>query len=408
MLSPINAIADRMMNTGSGGLAAKQRVSRLRRPAFIFLFALLLRFFVTSILLVHGTFSWGKNEPAAIATSLVEKHAFAGAFHDSPAPTAWLGPVYPTLLACIFRVFGIDSAASTFVAMFLNSIFASLTAVVLFYLGKAYFSEAAGLVAAWAWALAPPLLFTPWLLWETCLSGLVLSVALLATLGLGAASRLRDWAGCGAIWGFAALLNPSLLAPLPALVVCLLWRWRCWNRVLVMLLVCVGCVLPWTARNYHVFHHFILVRSNFWPEVYFGNVSFSLHPTGNSMLYQREGEILYSSDLKARTLAVVRSNPAAFWKLSAKRVTAFWTLALGPSSYMLALLLLALAGLVRAALKGKRWIEVGSVLLFYPLVYYIAYSFSRYRYPIEPVMYLLAGYAISGMQRILPFRIPNS
>jgi hypothetical protein len=405
MLSPINAIADRMMNTGSEKLRVKERMSRLRRPAFIFLVALILRFLVTSVLLAHSPFSWGRNEPAAIARSLVKHHGFAGAFHDSPGPTAWLAPVYPALLACIFRAFGIETSASTFVTILLNSIFASLTAAVLFYLGKAHFGERAGLVAAWAWALAPPLLFTPWLPWETCFSGLVLPFALLPTLGLGAASRLRDWVWCGTIWGFAALLNPSLLAPLPALTACLIWQWRRWNGVLVMVLVCVACVLPWTARNYLVFHHFIPVRSNFWPEVYFGNVSFSLHPTGNSMLYQREGEILYASDLKERTLAFVRSNPTEFWKLTAERVIAFWTLALGPRIFWLTVLLLALAGLVRAALSGRRWVEFGSVLLFYPLVYYITFSFARYRYPIEPVIYLVAGHAISELLRLRHARL---
>ena len=56
-----------------------------------------------------------------------------------------------------------------------------------------------------------------------------------------------------------------------------------------MILVCVLGILPWTARNFRVFGQIIPVRSNFWAEVYFGNVDFSVHPVGNSMVYQHEG-----------------------------------------------------------------------------------------------------------------------
>jgi hypothetical protein len=46
-------------------------------------------------------------------------------------------------------------------------------------LGKEQFGEKAGTIAGWAWAMAPPLLFIPWLLWETCLSALVLTFGLM-------------------------------------------------------------------------------------------------------------------------------------------------------------------------------------------------------------------------------------
>ena len=42
--------------------------------------------------------------------------------------------------------------------------------------------------------------------------------------------------------------------------------------------------------------------------------------------------------------------------------------------------------------EGKRWLGFASVLLLYPLIYYITYTFARYRYPIEPLMYGLGEY----------------
>jgi hypothetical protein len=277
-------------------------------------------------------------------------------------------------------------------AVLLNVVFASLTAIMLVQLGREQFGEAAGIVAGWAWALALPPLFIPSLPWETCLSGLVLAFGFMATLRLGAASRLREWAWCGVIWSFAALLNPAILAPLPVLAFDAALQGRRWKGPAVMMGVCALGILPWTARNFVVFGKIVPIRSNFWPEVYFGNVGFALHPTGDSMMYQHEGEVQFAADLEGQTLSFIRSNPRAFVRLTGDRIAAFWVLPSQQRPYSVALLLLALGGVVQAWRRRKRWAAFASVLALYPLVYYVTYSFARYRYPIEPIMYSLAAY----------------
>lgn len=366
----------------------------LRRTRWIVFAAFTLRVAVSGMLFAHSHAAWGVNEPAGIARAIVEGRGFSSAFHDANGPTAWLAPAYPALLACIFRIFGVASAASAMTAILLNVIFSSLTAAVLVKLGKEQFSETAGIVAGWAWAIAPPLLFIPWLLWETCLSGLVLPFAFMTTLRLSGSSGLRQWAWCGAIWGTAALLNPSMLAPLPALAIEAAIRGRRWKGPALMIVVCLLGILPWTVRNFRAFGQVVPVRSNFWPEVYFGNISFSLHPTGDSMLYQNEGEMRFAADLRGRVLYFVASEPKVFARLTVERVLAFWTRGSQFGPYPLALLLMTLGGLVQAWRRGKRWVACVSVLSLYPLVYYVTYTFVRYRYPIEPLMYCLAGYFV--------------
>jgi hypothetical protein len=374
----------------SGG----RRWAWLRRPVWTFIVAFILRAGVTGTLVAHSQSFWSVNEPSWIAAAIVQGHGFSSAFHDASGPTAWLGPVYPALLACIFRFFGIKTLASAVVAILLNVIFSSLTAVVLVQLGREQLSETAGIVAGWAWALAPPLLPMPWVLWETCLSGLVLAFAFTATLGLSGVSRTREWVWCGAIWTFAALLNPALLAPLPVLVVSAAMQSRRWKYAALMIAVCVVGILPWTARNFLAFGKIIPVRSNFWAEFYFGNVEFSPHPTGPSMLYQHEGEILFVAGLKQRALDFVRSNPKAFAQLTAERTVSFWTQPAYQRPYPLVLLLMTAGGIGQAWRRGKRWLAFAAVVLLYPLIYYITYTFARYRYPIEPLMYVLGAYFI--------------
>ena len=369
----------------------------LRRPVWIVVVAFTLRVGVGGTLLAHNQLSWRANEPSAIAGAIVEGHGFSSAFHDASGPTAWLGPVYPALLACIFRFLGIKTGASAVAAILLNVMFSSLTAAVLVRLGREQFGETAGMVAGWAWAVAPPLLLMPWLLWETCLSGLVMAFAFMTTLRLGVASRAWEWAWCGAIWSFAALLNPALLAPLPALAVQAAMQSRRWKQPALMMLVCVLCILPWTLRNFRVFGRIVPVRSNFWAEVYFGNVDFSVHPTGNSMLYQHEGELQFVADLKRSVLNFIRSNPSAFARMTGERTVSFWMQPSLLRPYPFLLLLVSVGGIVQAWRRGKRWLGFASVLLLYPLIYYATYTFARYRYPIEPLMYVLGGYFISEL-----------
>src|ERR1035437_4900297 len=92
-----------------------------------------------------------------------------------------------------------------------------------------------------------------------------------------------------------------------------------------MLLVCILGIEPWTARNFVRLHKVLPVRSNFWPEAYFGNVSFSLHPTADSILHRTEVEMVFAGGLRARVMDPVRSPPRDFARLTPGRIYAFGT-----------------------------------------------------------------------------------
>jgi hypothetical protein len=359
------------------------------------------RLAVVGFLLVHQPPAWGTNEAAGIARQLALGHGFATPFHDSSEPTAWLAPVYPSLLACLFLVFGIQSLASAWAAILLNIVFASLAAAVILKLGTEHFGVLAGTIAAWAWAISPPVVVMPWLRWETCLSALVMTFVLMRTLRLTSDSSPRDWAVCGGVWGLAALLNPALLAPLPALAVLLAARRRPLRRVMLLLLICGLVVVPWTIRNRVSMGVFVPLRSNFWPEAYFGNVDFAEHPLGGSMLYQSEGEMSFAHDLRARVIERVRSDPKDFARRTAGRVVSFWTRPPQFSPLPLLLFVGAIGGMFLARRNGREWTSFACVLGFYPLIYYLTYTFSRYRHPIEPCLYVLASYAIAELIRSL-------
>ena len=75
-------------------------------------------------------------ESGNIAHSLAVGNGFSSPFRVETGPTAWMPPVYPLLLAGVFRIFGVYTFHSFIAAASLNICFATLTCVPLFFAGK--------------------------------------------------------------------------------------------------------------------------------------------------------------------------------------------------------------------------------------------------------------------------------
>jgi hypothetical protein len=384
---------------------------------------------LAAILILHtyryrtaeGHFDFG-YEMGRIAAAIASGHGFSNPFQAPTGPTAWEPPLYPYLTAGIFKLFGIYSYASAFVLLTINSFFSALTAIPVYLIGKRTFGFTVALWSGWMWAVLPFTMYwsTKWV-WETSLSALLLAVIFLLALKLCETGGARLWAAMGALWGVAALCNPSLLSFLP---VSLAWIW--WQRrklryaslpgAAVALLVFAALVAPWLARNYGVFGKFIFIRDNFGCELRLGNGPgadgtwmWYLHPTQNVLQmreFQRVGELAYVAERKQQALAFIAQDPARFVRLSAKRFIYFWAglprsskiAALAPikNSLFLASSVLALWGLGRALRRKVPGASLFAwLILVYPAVYYFVFPHPRYRHPIEPEMLLLGVYLIT-------------
>src|SRR5277367_1258930 len=86
------------------------------------------------------------NETGNIAYSLAAGHGYSSPYWQETGPTAWLTPVYPALVAGVFRIFGIHTPHSFFAIVFLNILFSTATCVPIFYIGKR--------VSDWEWRAA--------------------------------------------------------------------------------------------------------------------------------------------------------------------------------------------------------------------------------------------------------------
>ncbi|HEX8816809.1 MAG TPA: glycosyltransferase family 39 protein [Terriglobales bacterium] len=361
-------------------------------------------------------------EMGRIGRSLAEGQGFGNPFFGTTGPTAWEPPVYPFLIACVFKVFGVYTRASAFVLLVINSVFSALTCIPIFLIARRCFSEKVAVWSAWTWALLPNIIFwcTRWV-WETSLATLLLAWIFCLALTFEEKEGTGPWVEFGVLWGAAALINTSLLSFLPA---SLLWIWYRQVKlgkfplggVALAGAIFAACIAPWLIRNELTFGQFVFIRSNFGAELRLGNGPGangtwmeSVHPTknvGQLIRYKRLGEIAYVAERKQEALDYLRSDYRRFARLCLYRFVYYWggqPSASGSelvrtlrNSIYLASSLLAFWGLGRA-LRQRRsgaWLFLWLVLC-YPLVYYITFPHPRYRHPIEPELGILMIFVIS-------------
>jgi asparagine N-glycosylation enzyme membrane subunit Stt3 len=132
------------------------------------------------------------GETGHIARSLVEGKGFSSPMFADTGPTAWQTPIYPSLLALVFRVFGVFTKGAAISILSVNSLFSSLTCLPVFFITRRTFGEKAAWRAAWAWAFFPyAIFFAASHIWPTTLTTLLLSVAFLAGLQLEDLDQVR-------------------------------------------------------------------------------------------------------------------------------------------------------------------------------------------------------------------------
>jgi len=156
---------------------------------------------------------WFGAETGSIARSVAQGEGFSSPFTSSTGPTAMIGPVYVYMVAGVFKISGVLTPRSQIIILCLNSLFSALTAPVIYLLAKKITDKPTASLAGWAWAVIPSFmtLATTWI-WETVLSALLVSVAVLFAIHLCEHVSWRKWVAFGLFWGFAALTNPALLS----------------------------------------------------------------------------------------------------------------------------------------------------------------------------------------------------
>jgi Dolichyl-phosphate-mannose-protein mannosyltransferase len=404
---------------------------------FIVLIALLLRLAVITVGHTyritprrdHFQFGW---EMGRLARSIAQGYGFSSPTDLDSGPSAWTAPVYPYILAGVFKVFGIYTPASAWMILAFNSVFAALTCWTIFLISSRIYRNAVALWAAWTWAVFPYLIYWPVrVVWEASFSTFLLTLALWLTIRMvdSQLPKPRDWIVFGLLWGLIALTNTALIILLPFFLAWMMRQLPTSSQRLSGTAICVGvfalCLVPWTVRNYEAFGRFILIRDNLPLELYEANNNTSSglwtrneHPGNDPATmrrFQELGEIRFMDEAKRELQEFVHEHPEKVLVFTLERVWYFWaappqaTVVTGydfrivrHAQFFLAAVF-AFAGLFLTFRRRNRyrWL-LAPFLLIYPLPYYLVNPFPRYKHPIEPVMLILIVYVVweSGKVRV--------
>jgi hypothetical protein len=360
-------------------------------------------------------------EPGNIAYSLAVGKGFSSPFRADTGPTAWTTPVYPLLVAAIFRVFGVYTFPSYVAAVLLNVFFSTLACLPIFFAGKRIAGAGVAAIGAWLWAVFPNAILFTVSIWDVSLSALLVATILWATLRLPASRGWHEWLVYGFLWGFAAMTNATLLLLSPFLLGWLVYSTRRLAPAALALGIAILCCVPWTIRNYAVFHAFIPFRSVMGLQLWMGNNeqtqgrwAGALHPIDNSATrerYLKMGEVEYMEEKKREALRFMLADPWREAGLIGNRFVVFWS---GGSQHPVddfwkwrsvqfrGLLLFnvlaaigALSGIVALMRERSHYAFPATIFpIVYPLAAYLTLASARYRLPIDPAVLLLTAVAI--------------
>jgi len=403
----------------------------------------------------------------ALARRVVAGYGFTFAEGHWPAtqpgaPTAHWSYLYTLYLAGIYAVGeGQPIAARILQALLVGILQPWLT----WRIGSRVFDARSGVLAAafsalyiyffyYAGALITESFYIVSVLWilDVALRLAVSSVPWGADADRPAPVQWRLWIELGLAVGVAALLRQLILLFVPVLFLWLWWQirmreaarhetmpsllsrvlrmlgWRTLGAFVVAACVAILLILPWTARNYQVFHRFVPLNTNAGFAFYWGN-----HPIYGTQfvgILPEDGpsygdllppELLHLDEaaldqaLLRRGFGFVVEDPARYVLLSVSRIPEYFMFWPSPESSLLSnfsrvasfglFLPFMCYGLLLAFRRvrveqGRFRADVFLLVVFmltYTVVHLLTWALIRYRLPVDAVLLLFAGYGVADL-----------
>jgi 4-amino-4-deoxy-L-arabinose transferase-like glycosyltransferase len=281
--------------------------------------------------------------------------------------------------------------------------------------GRRVFGEKAGLVAAGIAAFYPELVWFASHFWVETIFTVLLWWAMERLLAADGEGSSKAALASGLLWGLAILTRETVLYFLPFAALWLAWRRAGGARRAAMLLAAaVLVVLPWTIRNWVVFHAFVPVSTSGALNLWQGNTRLTRQEVYEEY-WAVHGRIPKYEHARQRAIEAIRDRQP-LWILEKLRdeMPAFWAAHGQPIVHLergaygvvarpkallavavvllpyLALLVFFVAG-VSALPRGRAPVLLLGFLLFYVLLHVAAHGYPRYRLPALPALFLVAA-----------------
>lgn len=266
------------------------------------------------------------SEYYAIAEALVAGKGFSNPFRVDTGPTAWMPPLYPFILAALISVL----PSKPFVAIaviFIKNIVLILTGLFLYEIAKkTRLRVRAGyvLIVYCLWLLCNfrwffQLTHDEWLL--LFLMNIVFAGAVFLRRRSLSVPNAVAW---GVLGGLVILASPIAGLVWITLSLANIARNNNAGKIFAAFIIMGIISSPWVIRNYLVFDRIILMKSNFYFDIYHNNQTqdgivhdshevrnhpFFTVPQDPASLYRRVGEMQFVDAYKEKFLQDIRQHP---------------------------------------------------------------------------------------------------
>lgn len=326
-----------------------------------------------------------------------------------------VGPLYEYFLAGIYKIFGQHYE----LVWLTQAILHALSAWFLYLTARLIFSASErrkkiGLWAAAIFGFYPDLIEISAMLMTETLYLFLICLLIYVFFRYLRRSGVYSAVGFGLVAGLAILARPPALFLIPVILF-YFWRKKLWRQAILFLLVLFMVFVPWTWRNYQIYHQLMPFGGsgalNFWIGNYHGG-------DGEQGLTEEQIQFLSSHEAKEVSSESIKqfknfliSYPFEFIKLTFLRINKYFSIirpmgfwfyqkGLGQLLFLLSsaaasvfLFVFSLGGILKAiTVKDKRLYYLLAMTIFTPLIIFITVVETRYRFQIYPLLAIFAGY----------------
>lgn len=370
-----------------------------------------------------------------IARALVDGRGFADPFGEATGPTAWMPPLYPTLLASILMVTKSRSVTALIVTILsdlsLATIGTTIYSIALRTRRRLSPLFAVALYLAWVVAFNYWMLLLTHDVWLIALEVNLAGIALFMYLRRGEGN---PWL-LGLLGGLFVLTSPALALAWYAML-CIGWCRVVADRPRFVRAALLGIIVavPWTVRNFLVFHQIIAIKSNVFFDAYQGtyvssdgiydDLTISHHPLAAwnpRFFFASLGEPGYVAQYREWFVDALAKNPGRYFRAVTHRaIAAFFRSVALNNDHQTAFELVG-----RQALYPLPWIgacgavatrspnaRLAAVFAGFSAIYLLPYVFIafyvRYILPLTPLLVLLMFWGCDAVADLLSRKAPGA
>ena len=331
---------------------------------------------------------------------------------------ARVGPLYEYFLAGIYKIFGHHYGLVWLFQAFLHA----LTAWLIYKICLLVFKDddKKTKIALWAAAIVgfyPDLIEISAMLMTETLYIFLFCLMLFAFFRLFDKKSVLAVILLGLVCGLAVLARPPVLFLVP-IIIFYFYRQKMLAHAFLFCIVLGLVFVPWTARNYGIYHRIMPFGAagsmNFWIGNYYGGDG-EQASNQHYLNFLADHGILDTADESIRQFRdFLVEYPGEFIKLTALRINkyfsiirpmGFWFYQHGWGQFLflissalasIILFILGFGGLFRAfKFKNSPLLYLAAFTIITPLIIFITVVETRYRFQIYPLLAIFAGYFVN-------------